>query len=201
MTDAFMTACVVAVAAAGRTNITGIANQRVKECNRIAAMVTELSKLGVECGELEDGIWVQGVGGPSGKGRGSLRGGAVHCYDDHRIAMAFAVLGCWLPGVVVTDKECTEKTWPEFWDSCLPTLGIQTTASNASKEQEDAEEEEEEEVEGGGGGGAAAAAAAADAAQDAGTTTNDPSVVVVGMRGAGKSTLGKSAAEALGLGE
>lgn len=51
-------ACLAAVAK-GTTKITGIANQRVKECNRIQVMVEELSKLGVKCKELEDGIEVE----------------------------------------------------------------------------------------------------------------------------------------------
>jgi pentafunctional AROM polypeptide len=60
MTDAFMTASVLAAVATGTTRITGIANQRVKECNRIAAMKEQLAKFGVECRELEDGIEIDG---------------------------------------------------------------------------------------------------------------------------------------------
>jgi EPSP synthase (3-phosphoshikimate 1-carboxyvinyltransferase) len=82
LTDAFMTACVLAAVAVGTsTQIVGIANQRVKECNRIAAMVKEFSRLGVKAQELEDGIEVFGMD-PS-----NIRGACVHCYDDHRIAM------------------------------------------------------------------------------------------------------------------
>jgi len=53
MTDTFMTLCAVAVFAAGRTTIRNIANQRVKECNRLEAMVTELRKIGVNAAETE----------------------------------------------------------------------------------------------------------------------------------------------------
>ncbi|GLE11207.1 hypothetical protein PINS_up023546, partial [Pythium insidiosum] len=63
MTDAFMTAVALAAVANGTKKITGIANQRVKECNRIEVMVTELRKIGVECGELPDGIWITGTNG------------------------------------------------------------------------------------------------------------------------------------------
>jgi pentafunctional AROM polypeptide len=68
-TDCFMTLAAVAAVASGRTRITGIANQRVKECNRIAATVAELRKLGVEAGELPDGIEILGSGvrGPRGE--------------------------------------------------------------------------------------------------------------------------------------
>jgi pentafunctional AROM polypeptide len=55
MTDTFMTVAVLAAVAKGTTRIYNIANQRVKECNRIAAMVTELGKCGVPARELEDG--------------------------------------------------------------------------------------------------------------------------------------------------
>jgi len=60
MTDTFMTAAVLCAVAEGTSKIFGIANQRVKECNRIAAMVTELSKLGVKTSELEDGLMIEG---------------------------------------------------------------------------------------------------------------------------------------------
>ncbi len=45
----------------------------------------------------------------------SLHGAAIECFHDHRIAMSFAVLGCRVPEVVITDRECVEKTYPEFW--------------------------------------------------------------------------------------
>ena len=61
MTDAFLTATVLAAVAKGKTEIIGIGNQRVKECNRIAVMVEQLALYGVEAGELEDGIWINGV--------------------------------------------------------------------------------------------------------------------------------------------
>lgn len=127
-TDCFMTLAVVAAAAAGTTRITGIANQvrreadaggapsdalisapfpqRVKECNRIAAMVAELAKCGVVARELPDGLEIEGSGllGPPPAAEDSaprapslLHGAPIHCYDDHRIAMSFAVLGLCVP--------------------------------------------------------------------------------------------------------
>lgn len=62
MTDAFMTAAVVAAVAEGTSYITGIENQRVKECNRIEAMVVELAKCGINAWELPDGIAIEGQG-------------------------------------------------------------------------------------------------------------------------------------------
>ena len=75
MTDAFMTAVAVAAAATGTTRITGIANQHVKECDRIAAMVEGLAKCGVVARNLPDGIEVDGAGRELGA---RLRSGGAH---------------------------------------------------------------------------------------------------------------------------
>ncbi|TYZ61732.1 hypothetical protein PybrP1_012406 [[Pythium] brassicae (nom. inval.)] len=167
MTDAFMTAVALAAVAKGTTRITGIANQRVKECNRIEVMVTELRKLGVACGELPDGLWVTGTAGATQH----LQPARIACHNDHRIAMSFAVLGAVVPGVVVTDKECTDKTYPEFWDHVQMHLGLRVAPVLGND-------------------------AAATAGVDNATV---PAVFLVGMRGAGKTSLAKSAAAALGL--
>lgn len=171
-TDTFMTAAVVmATAPAGQVHqITNIANQRVKECDRIAAMVKELGKCGVTCRELETGIEIEAVGTATTE---VLRGvGAdIHCYNDHRIAMSFGVLGCRWSGVHVTDQACTDKTYPGFWDDwCLhfqgsikPWLGSSNTSPSQSSPD-----------------------------------SVGPSLFIIGMRGCGKSTLGAEAARALG---
>ncbi|CAI4212720.1 unnamed protein product [Parascedosporium putredinis] len=88
MTDAFLTASVLAAVATGTTQITGIANQRVKECNRILAMKHQLAKFGVTARELDDGIEVDGI---LTQQLQEPHGG-VYCYDDHRVAMSFSVL-------------------------------------------------------------------------------------------------------------
>lgn len=130
MTDAFLTAAVLAAVAEpdkeGRrtTRITGIANQRQKECNRIKAMCDELKKFGVECRELEDGIEIDGKG-DGAKGVKEPRGG-VHCYDDHRVAMSFSVLGTVAPmETVILERECVGKTWPGWWDVLHRTFGVE----------------------------------------------------------------------------
>eukprot|EP00051_Salpingoeca_urceolata_P000261 m.33341 g.33341 ORF g.33341 m.33341 type:complete len:1512 (-) comp10359_c0_seq2:178-4713(-) len=116
VTDTFMTAAVVMAATpkGTKSTITNIANQRVKECDRIAAMATELAKCGVFAEELPDGLIVHGSGleppAPLADGAG------IFCYKDHRIAMSFGVLGCLWPGVRILDKDCTDKTYPAFWD-------------------------------------------------------------------------------------
>lgn len=129
MTDAFLTAAVLLAVASPHprsgvksTRIRGIANQRVKECNRIKAMIDELAKFGVRTIEHEDGLEVFGMD------RSTMRGGvSVHCYDDHRVAMAFSVLATVVPsenGTVLLEKRCVEKTWPNWWDDLDGRLGV-----------------------------------------------------------------------------
>ncbi|KAF6011845.1 hypothetical protein HII13_002313 [Brettanomyces bruxellensis] len=121
MTDAFLTATVVAAVAPGDSTITGIANQRVKECNRIAAMRQELAKFGVEVSELDDGLVVHGVQ----LDKLQQPGTGVATYDDHRVAMSLSLLAgmCRAP-VVVEHRRCTSKTWPGWWDVLHSQLGV-----------------------------------------------------------------------------
>ena len=70
-----------------------------------------LAKFGVETDEFDDGIIV------FGKSHAALKTGAsVHCYDDHRVAMAFSVLACAVDRTIIKEKRCVGKTWPNFWD-------------------------------------------------------------------------------------
>ena len=113
MTDAFLTATVLAAVAKGTTQIVGIANQRVKECNRIEAMKDQLHKFGVTCRELEDGIEIDGR--PYSQLTDPKNG--VYSYDDHRVAMSFSVLSIIAPKpVLIQERECVGKTWPGWWD-------------------------------------------------------------------------------------
>nr|CAA28836.1 arom polypeptide [Aspergillus nidulans] len=92
----------------------GIANQRVKECNRIKAMKDELAKFGVICREHDDGLEIDGID------RSNLRQpvGGVFCYDDHRVAFSFSVLSLVTPQpTLILEKECVGKTWPGWWDT------------------------------------------------------------------------------------
>jgi pentafunctional AROM polypeptide len=169
MTDAFLTASVLAAVANGneKTNITGIANQRVKECNRIAAMVHELGKFGVTAGELEDGIWIQGIDYTQLKS--PERG--VDCYDDHRVAMSFSVLSLVTPEpVVVLERKCVEKTWPGWWDVLANSFSVALSGVELTKPGK---------------------------TESKPRTVNTKSVVIIGMRGAGKTTMGSRAARVL----
>jgi 3-phosphoshikimate 1-carboxyvinyltransferase len=107
----------VATRAQGETVITGAAELRVKESDRIAAVVSNLRAIGAVAEELPDGLKVTG-------GDGRLRG-RVKTHGDHRIAMAFGVLGA-IPGneITVDDPECVAVSYPAFWSD----LGRAVTA-------------------------------------------------------------------------
>ena len=102
-----MLAC-LATRADGETVITGAAELRVKESDRIAAVVSNLRAIGADAEELPDGMRIVGSGRP-------LRG-SVATHGDHRLAMAFGVLGA-LPGndVTVDDPACVDVSYPSFW--------------------------------------------------------------------------------------
>lgn len=68
-------------------------------------------KFGVETDEFDDGIIVYGTTIDALK-----RGVSVHCYDDHRVAMAFSCLAVACPETVIEERRCVEKTWPNWWD-------------------------------------------------------------------------------------
>ncbi|KZO90626.1 putative ARO1-Pentafunctional AROM polypeptide [Calocera viscosa TUFC12733] len=135
MTDAFLTASVLAAVAtrdslpgraltgapANTTRILGIANQRVKECNRIKAMIDELAKFGVQTKELDDGLEIYGK-----QIEGLNHGASVDCYDDHRVAMAFSVLSTVVAGTIIEEKRCVAKTWPNWWDDLENKIGLST---------------------------------------------------------------------------
>ena len=133
MSDAFMAAAVLMVAAplGAVSRITNIANQRLKESNRILAVVTELGKLGVVARERPDGLEVEGVGALA-----ALKPAVIACHDDHRLAMAFAVLGCRVPGLVISDRRCVAKTYPAFWDDLQKRLGIAVMLPTAEQQQQ-----------------------------------------------------------------
>ncbi len=90
----------------GRSIIRNVAHLRFKESDRLAALVSELKKTGVAAEETADGIAVTG---------GSPRGATIATYDDHRIAMSFAVLGLAVPGMKIAGEECVGKSFPGFW--------------------------------------------------------------------------------------
>ncbi|HEX5322300.1 MAG TPA: 3-phosphoshikimate 1-carboxyvinyltransferase [Capsulimonadaceae bacterium] len=106
--DTAQTAAVLAAFAEGPSTITGIGNLRVKETDRIAAIAIELRKLGADVEEGRDYWRIT----PAKSG---LHGAAIDTYDDHRMAMSFAVAGLRVPGLTINDPGCVAKTFPDFW--------------------------------------------------------------------------------------
>ncbi|HUW33416.1 MAG TPA: 3-phosphoshikimate 1-carboxyvinyltransferase [Planctomycetota bacterium] len=107
MSDVSMTLAAVAVFAEGPTRIFNVANMRLKETDRIAALAAELRRIGQDVTELSDGIVIE----PR-----PVRPAVVRTYDDHRMAMSFAVIGLRAPGIVIENPSCVAKTFPDFFE-------------------------------------------------------------------------------------
>jgi 3-phosphoshikimate 1-carboxyvinyltransferase len=114
MPDMVPTLAVLAAMRPGRTVITNCAHLRLKESNRLQALATELSKTGVKAEETEDGLVIEGD---------SPRGVEIETYNDHRIAMSFAVLGLAIPGIKIQDETCVDKSFPGFWEELRKLAG------------------------------------------------------------------------------
>jgi 3-phosphoshikimate 1-carboxyvinyltransferase len=106
ISDTAQTLAAIAPFAEGPTTVGGIGFIRRKETDRIAAVVAELTRLGVTAEELDDGFRIE---------PGAVSPGVVSTYNDHRMAMSFAVLGLRAPGISIADPGCVSKTFPGFW--------------------------------------------------------------------------------------
>jgi len=104
--DAALALAVVALFADGTTHIRNVANLRIKESDRLAALEAELRRLGADARADADSLAIT----PR-----RLRGAEIHTYDDHRMAMAFALAGLRIPGVAIRDPGCVSKTWPGYF--------------------------------------------------------------------------------------
>lgn len=104
--DTVPTLAVLAAFAAKRVRIFNVRHLRWQESDRLHAIATELQKLGGKVEELEDGLVIH----PS-----TLHGGTVQTYDDHRIAMAFALIGLKVLGIRIENPACVAKTFPNFF--------------------------------------------------------------------------------------
>jgi 3-phosphoshikimate 1-carboxyvinyltransferase len=107
MPDMVPTLAILAACRPGRTIINNVAHLRLKESNRLEAMVQELTKTGIKAEETEDGLNIDG---------GHPHGAEIETYNDHRIAMSFAVLGLVVPGISIKDPDCVNKSFPGFWE-------------------------------------------------------------------------------------
>lgn len=104
--DQTMTLAALAPFASSPVTIRNIAHIRLQESNRIQAIITELTRLGIRCHELEDGIYIE---------PGIPRAAAVETYEDHRVAMAFALIGLVVPGIQIRNPACCKKTFEEYF--------------------------------------------------------------------------------------
>ena len=107
ISDTAQTLASIAPFAAGPTRVTGIGFIRRKETNRVAAVVTELRRMGIRADEEEDGFIVY---------PGVPRPADVETYDDHRMAMSFAITALLSPGVRIRNPACVSKTFPNFFE-------------------------------------------------------------------------------------
>lgn len=108
MPDAAMTLAVAALFARGPTTLRGIANWRVKETDRMAAVSTELGKLGARTEVGADTLVVH----PPAR----IRPASIATYDDHRMAMAFSLAACGGEPIVIENPGCVTKTFPAYFD-------------------------------------------------------------------------------------
>jgi 3-phosphoshikimate 1-carboxyvinyltransferase len=107
MPDMVPSLAVLAACRPGRTTIYNVAHLRIKESNRIQALVQELTRTGINAEETSDGLIIEG---------GRPKGAEIETYDDHRIAMSFAVLGIIAPGMKIKNPDCVRKSFPGFWE-------------------------------------------------------------------------------------
>jgi 3-phosphoshikimate 1-carboxyvinyltransferase len=134
--DLLPTMAVLAALANGRSEFTGIERARIKESNRVTAVVTGLKKIGVTAIEDRDRLTIMGLMTPdpnkkseeeeeeeSGEGSTGVlavpaepENVVIDSYNDHRIAMAFGVLGAAHGGITIDGAECVAKTFPDYWD-------------------------------------------------------------------------------------
>lgn len=107
MPDTAQSLAVVAAFARGTTKISGLSTLRIKETDRLKALQTELSKMKIESKIDESSIAIKG---------GQPYGAIIETYNDHRMAMAFAVAGTKISGVIINNPEVVGKSFPEFWE-------------------------------------------------------------------------------------
>jgi len=107
ISDTAQSLAAIAPFADGPVRVTGIDFIRKKETDRIAAVVTELNRMGIDAIEEEDGFLIQ---------PGEPKPAKIETYHDHRMAMSLAVTGLMAPGIEILDPGCVDKTFPTYWD-------------------------------------------------------------------------------------
>ena len=105
MPDIVPTLAVLCAMRPGQSTIRNVAHLRLKESDRIAALAAELQKTGISAGELPDGLIING---------GHPHGARIKTYNDHRIAMGFAIMGLCVPSIEIENEACIGKSFPGF---------------------------------------------------------------------------------------
>jgi 3-phosphoshikimate 1-carboxyvinyltransferase len=106
MPDQVPTLAVVAAFSQGTTVIKNVAHLKSKESDRLGATVAGLNKMGIEASCTKSTLTIRG---------GQPQGAVVETYNDHRIAMSFAIAGLKVPGICIRNEGCVEKSFPAFW--------------------------------------------------------------------------------------
>lgn len=129
LADSIMTAIVLAPFTTAPTEFTDLGRLRVQECERVVALRTELTRCGADVTEAGDSLVVR---------PGPLHGAEITTYNDHRMAMCFAMLGLRVPGIRLHHPACVKKTFPNFFDKlCSLGAGVIDAASGERLTGED----------------------------------------------------------------
>lgn len=104
--DQALTMAAIAPYADAPVTISGIAHTRGQESDRVSVICTELARLGIRCEETEDSVTIY---------PGKVQAARIETYDDHRVAMAFAVTGLRTDGIRISNPDCCKKTFPEYF--------------------------------------------------------------------------------------
>ncbi|MCB2170005.1 MAG: 3-phosphoshikimate 1-carboxyvinyltransferase [Deltaproteobacteria bacterium] len=107
MPDMVPTVAVVAAFARGTSCIKNVAHLRAKECDRLDAVIKELKSMGIVAHSSGDDLYIEG---------GQPLAAEIETYNDHRIAMSFAIAGLQAPGTRIRNPGCVEKSFPNFWE-------------------------------------------------------------------------------------
>ncbi|HEY6229317.1 MAG TPA: hypothetical protein VI282_19520, partial [Verrucomicrobiae bacterium] len=123
--DSIMTAIVIAAFAKKPVRFTDLGRLRVQECERVAALRTELGKCGARVHEIGDTLEIF---------PGPLHGAEIETYNDHRMAMCFATLGLKVAGIKIKNPACVKKTFPDFFEklAAAPPRGLGAVIKDAS---------------------------------------------------------------------